>query len=217
MSAPIRLIIADDHPLVREGLRAVLDTQPDAEVVGEASNGTEALSLVGSLHPDLVLMDLQMPEMDGVAAIRRIRQRHDDVNVLVLTTYDTDSDIARAVEAGATGYLLKDASRDELMKAIHLAAGGETVLSPQVAARVLGKMRAPAEEALSTREVEVLLEVADGSSNKEVGRSLHISEATVKTHLLHIFTKLGVEDRTAAVTVALERGIIRLDSPRGSS
>jgi len=217
MSAPIRLIIADDHPVVREGLRAVLDTQPDAEVVGEASNGTEALSLVGSLHPDLVLMDLQMPEMDGLAAIRRIRQRHDDVNVLVLTTYDTDSDIARAVEAGATGYLLKDASRDELMKAIHLAARGETVLSPQVAARVLGKMRAPAEEALSTREIEVLLEVADGFSNKEVGRSLHISEATVKTHLLHIFAKLGVEDRTAAVTVALERGIIRLNSPRGSS
>jgi len=162
-------------------------------------------------------MDLQMPEMDGVAAIRRIRRRYDDVNVLVLTTYDTDSDITRAVEAGATGYLLKDASRDELMRAIHLAARGESVLSPQVASRVLGKMRAPTEEALSTREIEVLLEVADGLSNKEVGRALHISEATVKTHLLHIFAKLGVEDRTAAVTVALERGIIRLDSPRGSS
>ena len=214
---PIRMVVADDHPVVREGLRAVLDSEPDVEVVGEASNGSEALSLVGSLHPDLVLMDLQMPEMDGVAAIRRIRRRYDDVNVLVLTTYDTDSDITRAVEAGATGYLLKDASRDELMRAIHLAARGESVLSPQVASRVLGKMRAPTEEALSTREIEVLLEVADGLSNKEVGRALHISEATVKTHLLHIFAKLGVEDRTAAVTVALERGIIRLDSPRGSS
>jgi DNA-binding NarL/FixJ family response regulator len=211
------MVVADDHPVVREGLRAVLDSEPDVEVVGEASNGSEALSLVGSLHPDLVLMDLQMPEMDGVAAIRRIRRRYDDVNVLVLTTYDTDSDITRAVEAGATGYLLKDASRDELMRAIHLAARGESVLSPQVASRVLGKMRAPTEEALSTREIEVLLEVGDGLSNKEVGRALHISEATVKTHLLHIFAKLGVEDRTAAVTVALERGIIRLDSPRGSS
>jgi DNA-binding NarL/FixJ family response regulator len=211
------MVVADDHPVVREGLRAVLDSEPDVEVVGEASNGSEALSLVGSLHPDLVLMDLQMPEMDGVAAIRRIRRRYDDVNVLVLTTYDTDSDITRAVEAGATGYLLKDASRDELMRAIHLAARGESVLSPQVASRVLGKMRAPTEEALSTREIEVLLEVGDGLSNKEVGRALHISEATVKTHLLHIFAKLGVEDRTAAVTVALERGIIRLDSPRGSA
>jgi DNA-binding NarL/FixJ family response regulator len=211
------MVVADDHPVVREGLRAVLDSEPDVEVVGEASNGSEALCLVGSLHPDLVLMDLQMPEMDGVAAIRRIRRRYDDVNVLVLTTYDTDSDITRAVEAGATGYLLKDASRDELMRAIHLAARGESVLSPQVASRVLGRMRAPTEEALSTREVEVLLEVADGLSNKEVGRALHISEATVKTHLLHIFAKLGVEDRTAAVTIALERGIIRLDSPRGSS
>jgi DNA-binding NarL/FixJ family response regulator len=214
---PIRIVVADDHPVVREGLRAVLDSEPDVEVVGEASNGSSALSLVGSLHPDLVLMDLQMPEMDGIAAIRRIRRQYGDVNVLVLTTYGTDSDITRAVEAGATGYLLKDASRDELMRGIRLAAQGESVLSPQVASRVIGRMRAPTEEALSTREIEVLLEVADGLSNREVGRALHISEATVKTHLLHVFAKLGVEDRTAAVTVALDRGIIRLDSPRGSA
>lgn len=217
MANPIRLIIADDHPVVREGLRAVLDSEPDVEVVGEAADGSEVLGLVGSLEPDLVLMDLQMPELDGVAATRRIRRDHDGIEVLILTTYDTDADITRAVAAGATGYLLKDASREELMQAIRLAARGESVLSPKVASRVLGRMRAPAEEALSTREVEVLLEVADGLSNKEVGRVLHISEATVKTHLLHIFAKLGVEDRTAAVTAALERGIIRLDSPRASS
>ena len=217
MANPIRLIIADDHPVVREGLRAVLDSEPDVEVVGEAADGSQVLELVDSLVPDLVLMDLQMPDLDGVAATRRIRRDHDGVEVLILTTYDTDADITRAVAAGATGYLLKDASRAELMQAIRLAAQGESVLSPKVASRVLGRMRAPAEEALSTREVEVLLEVADGMSNKEVGRVLHISEATVKTHLLHIFAKLGVDDRTAAVTAALERGIIRLDSPRGSS
>lgn len=214
MTEPVRLIIADDHPVVREGLRAVLDAEPGVEVVAEAANGQEALDFVASHQPDLVLMDLQMPVMDGVAAARRIRREHDHVKVLVLTTYDTDADIRRAVEAGATGYLLKDASREELMQAIRVAAAGESVLSPKVASRVLGRMRAPAEEALSTRELEVLWEVADGLSNKEIGRSLHISEATVKTHLLHIFAKMGVEDRTAAVTTALERGIMRLDSPR---
>ena len=214
MKNSIRLIIADDHPVVREGLRALLDSEPDVEVVAEAADGREALALAGRLQPDLVLMDLQMPDMDGVAATRRIRRQHNGVEVLILTTYDTDSDITRAVEAGATGYLLKDASREELMQAIRVAARGESVLSPKVASRVLGRMRGPAEEALSTREVEVLLEVAGGLSNKEVGRALHISEATVKTHLLHIFAKLGVEDRTAAVTVALERGIIRLNSSR---
>jgi DNA-binding NarL/FixJ family response regulator len=195
-----------EHLLQRRGHRAVM-----------VENGREALDALGSEHVDLVLMDLQMPDMDGVAATRRIRRDHDGIEVLILTTYDTDADITRAVAAGATGYLLKDASREELMQAIRLAARGESVLSPKVASRVLGRMRAPAEEALSTREVEVLLEVADGLSNKEVGRMLHISEATVKTHLLHIFAKLGVDDRTAAVTAALERGIIRLDSPRASS
>jgi DNA-binding NarL/FixJ family response regulator len=213
VTEPVRLIIADDHPVVREGLRAVLDSEPGVEVVGEAANGREVLDLITSHQADLVLMDLQMPELDGVATTRRIRRLHDGVNVLVLTTYETDADITRAVEAGATGYLLKDATREDLMKAIRLAARGESALSPKVASRVLGRIRAPAEEMLSTREVEVLLEVADGLSNKEIGRSLHISEATVKTHLLHIFAKLGVDDRTAAVTVSLERGIIRLDRP----
>jgi DNA-binding NarL/FixJ family response regulator len=192
----------------------MLDTQPDIDVVGEAGTGAEALSLVGSLRPDLVLMDLQMPELDGASATRRIRAEHQDVQVLVLTTYDTDADISRAVEAGATGYLLKDARREELFDAVRLAARGKSVLSPGVASRVLGRMRAPAEEALSAREIEVLGAVARGLSNRDIARELHVSEATVKTHLLHVFAKLGVDDRTAAVTVALERGIIRLDRPQ---
>jgi DNA-binding NarL/FixJ family response regulator len=206
----IRLVVADDHPVVRDGLKAMLETQPDIEVVGEATTGAEALSLVRSLHPDVVLMDLQMPELDGATATRHIRAEYEDVHVLVLTTYDTDADISRAVEAGATGYLLKDARRDELFQAVRVAARGESVLSPGVASRVLGRMRAPAEEALSPREIEVLTAVARGLSNRAIARSLHISEATVKTHLLHVFAKLGVDDRTAAVTEALERGIIRL-------
>lgn len=213
MSETIRLVIADDHPVVRDGLRAMLDTQPDIQVIGEAGTGAEALLLVRSLRPDLVLMDLQMPELDGANATRRIRAEHEDVQILVLTTYDTDADIRGAIEAGATGYLLKDARREDLFNAIRLAARGESVLSPGVASRVLGKMRAPAEEALSTREIEVLTAVARGLSNREVARELHVSEATIKTHLLHVFAKLGVDDRTAAVTVALERGIIRLDRP----
>lgn len=214
MSEPIRLVIADDHPVVRDGLRAMLDTQPDIDVVGEAGTGAEALSMVRSLRPDLVLMDLQMPELDGASATRRIRAEHGHVQVLVLTTYDTDADITRAVEAGATGYLLKDARREELFDAVRLAAQGKSVLSPGVASRVLGKMRAPAEEALSAREIEVLDAVALGLSNRDIARELHVSEATVKTHLLHVFAKLGVDDRTAAVTMALERGIIRLDRPQ---
>jgi DNA-binding NarL/FixJ family response regulator len=214
VSEPIRLVIADDHPVVRDGLRAMLDTQPDIEVVGEVGTGAEALSMVRSLRPDLVLMDLQMPELDGASATRRIRSENNDVQVLVLTTYDTDADISRAVQAGATGYLLKDARREDLFNAVRLAARGESVLSPGVASRVLGRMRAPAEESLSVREIEVLGAVARGFSNREVARELHVSEATVKTHLLHVFAKLGVDDRTAAVTVALERGIIRLDRPQ---
>jgi DNA-binding NarL/FixJ family response regulator len=213
VSETIRLLIADDHPVVRDGLRAMLDTQPDIDVVGEAGTGAEALSMVRSLRPDLVLMDLQMPELDGASATEQIRAEHEDVQVVVLTTYDTDADISRAVEAGATGYLLKDARREDLFNAVRLAAQGESVLSPGVASRVLGRMRAPAEEALSSREIEVLGAVARGLSNREVARELHVSEATIKTHLLHVFAKLGVDDRTAAVTVALERGIIRLDRP----
>lgn len=211
-STTTRILLVDDHPVVRAGLSGLLSSQPDFEVVGEASNGLEALNLLEKIKADVVLMDLRMPQMDGVSAIRLIRARFPKVQVLVLTTYDTDSEIVRAVEAGATGYLLKDVPREELFRAVRLCARGEAVLSPPVAARLLGRMRSPAEENLSVRELEVLSLVSKGFSNKEIARKLKISEATVKTHLLHTFAKLGVDDRTAAVTVALERGILRLES-----
>ena len=207
---PIRLLIADDHPVVRDGLRAMLATQADMQLVGEAATGTQAVAHARALRPDVVLMDLQMPQLDGPAAIAALRQQAPEVRVLVLTTFGTDADITRAIDAGATGYLLKDTPREQLFAAIRAAARGEAVLSPSVATRVLGHMRAPAEEALSPRELEILQAVARGLSNRDIGRQLYVSEATVKTHLLRIFGKLGVDDRTAAVTVALERGIIRL-------
>jgi DNA-binding NarL/FixJ family response regulator len=210
VTGAIRLLIADDHPVVRDGLRAMLATQPDMELVGEAATGTQAVERARALRPDVVLMDLQMPRLDGPGAIAALRQRAPEVHVLVLTTFGSDADITRAIDAGATGYLLKDAPREQLFSAIRAAARGESALSPTVATRVLGRMRAPAEEALSPRELEILQAVARGLSNKDIGRRLHVSQATVKTHLLRIFAKLGVDDRTAAVTVALERGIIRL-------
>ncbi|MCL5952789.1 MAG: response regulator transcription factor [Chloroflexi bacterium] len=206
----VRILIADDHPVVRTGLEGMLAGQVEFEVVGEATNGQQAVELADKLHPDVVLMDLRMPEMDGVAATSEIRRRRPDTQVLVLTTFDSDADILPAIEAGATGYLLKDAPREDLFRAIHAAAQGESFLAPAVAARLVGRMRAPAEEALSVREIQVLTMISQGASNKEVGRQLHISEATVKTHLIHIFEKLGVSDRTQAVTVALQRGIVRL-------
>lgn len=206
----IHLVIADDHLVVRDGLRGMLESQPDFEVVGEASNGEEAVHLASSLKPEVVLMDLRMPVMDGVTAIRQIKDNQPGVQVLVLTTYDSDADILPAIEAGATGYLLKDISREELYSAVRATARGESVLAPGVAARLIGRMRAPAEEKLSSRELEVLQLVAEGASNSEIASRLHISQATVKSHLVHIFGKLGVSDRTAAVTVALQRGIMRL-------
>lgn len=212
MADRIRLLLVDDHPVVREGLRGMLSGQPDFVVVGEADDGNEGVALAAQLQPDVVLMDLRMPGLDGVGAIRQIVERKIPTHVLVLTTYDSDADIVRAIEAGATGYLLKDAPRQDLFRAVRAAAAGESALAPAVASRLLGRMRAPAEEQLSEREVEVLQLVAKGNSNRLVGRALHISEATVKTHLVHIFGKLNVSDRTSAVTVALERGILRLDS-----
>ncbi len=207
----IRLLIVDDHPVVRDGLRGMLERQPDFEVVGEAGDGREAVSLVERLKPDIVLMDLKMPVMDGVTALGEIKVHSPQVQVLVLTTYDSDADILPAIEAGAAGYLLKDSSRDDLYDGIRAAARGETVLAPAVAARLVGRMRAPAEEQLSSREVEVLQLVAEGESNSEIAAQLHISQATVKSHLVNIFGKLGVSDRTAAVTAALRKGILRLD------
>jgi DNA-binding NarL/FixJ family response regulator len=210
VSGPIRLLVADDHPVVRDGLRGMLAGQPDLEVVGEAADGAEAVALVPRLRPDVVLMDLRMPGMDGVEAIRRLRTSRPDVRVMVLTTFDTDTDVVRAIEAGATGYLLKDTPREELVRAIRAAARGEAVLAPAVATKLLGQMRAPAPAgALSARELEVLELIARGATNREVGAKLFISEATVKTHLLHVFDKLGVSDRTAAVATAIEQGLLR--------
>ncbi len=207
----IRILLIDDHPVVREGLSGMLMGQPDFEVVGQGNDGSQAVTLNAELRPDVILMDLRMPGMDGVTAIQEIKSQLPETNILVLTTYDSDVDIVRAVEAGATGYLLKDTPREELFRAVRSAAKGESVLAPAVAARLMTRMRAPAQENLSAREIEVLALVSKGNSNKQVARALHISTATVKTHLIHIFDKLGVKDRTSAVTAALEKGILTLD------
>ncbi len=204
----IRVLVVDDHPVVRGGLVGWLDAQDDLTVVGEAGDGLEALALVAAAEPDVVLMDLRMPRMDGVTATERLAAAHPGVRVLVLTTYDTDADIVRAVAAGATGYLLKDAPLPQLADAVRAAARGETVLAPPVAARLVSRLRAPAAEAPTAREVEVLAGVARGLTNAEIGRELFIGEATVKTHLLRVFAKLGVDDRTRAVMVAVERGLL---------
>jgi DNA-binding NarL/FixJ family response regulator len=202
----IKVLLVDDHPVVRVGLRGMLATEDDLEVVAEAGGAAEAVAAVRLHAPDVVLMDLRMPDGDGVEATARVLAQRPATRVVVLTTHETDSDILRAVEAGAAGYLLKDASRQDLAQAIRAAARGETVLAPSVAAKLVSRMRSPVD--LSLREIEVLRLVARGSTNAEIGRELFISEATVKTHLLRTFGKLGVSDRTAAVTAALRRGIL---------
>ncbi|MET9088006.1 response regulator transcription factor [Streptomyces sp. NPDC004237] len=204
----VRILIVDDHPVVRFGLRGMLETYDDLRVVGEAGSGDEAIALATTTGPDVVLMDLRMPGTDGATATARIRQEHPGIRVLVLTTYEGDADILPAIEAGATGYLLKDTPIGTLTDAIRAAARGETVLAPPVAARLVTHVRAPAGDQLTPREVQVLDLVARGLSNSEIGRELYIGEATVKTHLLRTFVKLGVNDRTAAVTIALSRGIL---------
>jgi DNA-binding NarL/FixJ family response regulator len=208
----IRLLIADDHPVVRDGLKGMLAAEADLEVVGEAADGRELLKLAETLRPDAVLVDLRMPVVDGVTAIGRLRERWPQVGILVLTTYDTDSDIQRAVEAGATGYVLKDAPREELLRAIRATARGQSFLSPSVAARLMGRLRGAAGETLTVREAEVLELVAKGRGNREIARSLRLSEATVKTHLIHIYAKLGAADRAHAVTLAIQKGIIGPES-----
>ncbi|WP_067654354.1 response regulator [Nocardia harenae] len=204
----ITVLLVDDHPMVREGLRGMLEAEPDLTVVGEAGSGVEAVVVAPTVRPDVVLMDLRMPGGDGVAAIEQLRALLPGTKIVVVTTYDTEGDILRAVEAGAVGYLLKDASRGELANAIRGAARGETVLAPAVADRLVHRLRRPAQPALSAREVQVLARVARGETNADIGRELHISEATVKTHLLRVFTKLDVSDRTAAVLTAMERGLL---------
>ncbi|MEV1201300.1 response regulator transcription factor [Microbispora rosea] len=204
----LRLMIVDDHPVVREGLRGMLESDPGVTVVGEAASGDEAVARARELTPDVILMDLRMPGGDGVSATTRILADRPESRVIVLTTYEADQDIVRAVEAGAAGYLLKDTSRADLLAAIVSATRGETVLSPSVATRLVTRMRAPVTETLSRRETEVLALVARGLTNAEIGKALFISETTVKTHLLRVFTKFGVSDRTAAVTTALTRGLL---------
>jgi DNA-binding NarL/FixJ family response regulator len=221
----IRLLIADDHPVVRDGLSGMFAPDPGFEVVGEACDGAEAVRLAAQLKPDVVLMDLRMPVMDGVTAITELARRGLRVRVLVLTTYDTDSYVLPAIEAGATGYLLKDAPRAELLRAVRAAADGQGVLSPAVATRLMTRVRSAdrggpggrfppdGNELLSQRELEVLELVAAGTTNREIAVRLFISEATVKTHLLHVYTKLGVTDRAAAVAEAFNRGLLTPATP----
>jgi DNA-binding NarL/FixJ family response regulator len=203
----IRLVIADDHPVVRDGLTGIFSGAEGFEVVGQAGDGAQAVALAQRLDPDVVLMDLRMPRMDGVSAIAELARLGARARVLVLTTYDGDGDVLGAIEAGATGYLLKDAPREELYRGVRAAARGESVLSPPVATRVLRAARSD-ERALSARELEVLALVARGSTNREAAERLFISEATVKTHLLHVYAKLGVADRAAAVATAFDRGLL---------
>jgi DNA-binding NarL/FixJ family response regulator len=204
----IGLLIVDDHPVVRDGLRGMFAGDDRFQVLGEAADGNEALAVARAVRPDVVLMDLRMPGMDGVTAIRALREQGLRARVLVLTTYDTDSDVLPAIKAGATGYLLKDTPREELFRAVSAAHRGESVLSPAVAGRLMGELRSPARDELSQRELEVLGLIAQGCANREAAARLFISEATVKTHLLHAYAKLGVRDRAAAVAAAYARGLL---------
>jgi DNA-binding NarL/FixJ family response regulator len=209
----ITLLVVDDHPIVRGGIVALLSAEPDIDVIAEAGNGADAVEVALELRPSAILMDLRMPVLDGVAAIERIRTEWPTASIIVLTTYDTDEAIVRAIEAGAAGYLLKDAPPDDLVDAVRRAAAGETVLAPPIAQRLVDRIRNPDARALSAREIEVLREVASGNTNAELADRLHISQATVKTHLLHIYAKLGVSDRAAAVACAYESGILSNPSP----
>jgi len=209
MTADIRILLVDDHPVVRRGLRAMFEEQDGIAVMAEASDGRAALDALTHTEVDVVLMDLQMGAgMDGVEATRRIGEQPQAPPVLVLTTYDSDADILAAVEAGATGYMLKDAPPEQLCQAVRSAARGETTLAPQVAARLMQRMQSPV-PALTAREVEILGLLVQGLTNREIARALFVSEATVKTHLVHIYDKLGVDNRTAAIAAAVEQGIIR--------
>ncbi|MEU8358322.1 response regulator transcription factor [Nonomuraea sp. NPDC048882] len=209
----IRLLVVDDHPVVRDGLSGMFAREPDFEVVGEAGDGAEAVRLARALRPDVILMDLRMPGTDGVSAMRELARDGGGARVLVLTTYDTDGHVLPAIEAGATGYLLKDAPRDELLRAVRATARGEAVLAPSAAALLMSRVRSSATGPLSPRELEVLHLVAAGATNREAAAKLFVTEATVKSHLLNIYGKLGVGDRAAAVTEAFNRGLLVPRSP----
>lgn len=208
MSARIRVLVVDDHPIVRSGIMSVLATQPDFEVVGDAGDGNEAVRLAVELTPDLVLMDLRMPNKNGVDATAEILRARPAMRVVVLTTYASDGEVLKAIEAGAVGYLLKDVPHDELFRALRAVVRGERYLAPLVTERLMAHYQQPPRTALTEREAEVLRCVARGAANKEIAATLGITEPTVKAHLVHVFEKLGVENRTTAVRVALERGLI---------
>ncbi|MEU6999835.1 response regulator transcription factor [Nonomuraea sp. NPDC046570] len=203
------MIIVDDHPVVRDGLLGIFSADDAFEVVGEAADGPEALAVAMRTDPEVVLMDLRMPKMSGAEVIRRLREQAPGIRVLVLTTFDDDADVLPAIEQGAIGYLLKDTPRADLRRAVQAAARGETVLSPSVAGVLTQKARAPEQRTLSRRELEVLGLIARGATNREVAAKLFITEATVKTHLLHLFAKLEVNDRAAAVAAAYETGLLK--------
>ena len=204
----IRILIADDHPIVRQGLIGMIECEPDMHVIAEASNGLEAIALFRQHQPDITLIDLRMPEIDGVEAIATIRKEFPQARILVLTTYDTDEDIYRGLRAGAQGYLLKDVPCDELLEAIRAIDTGQKRIPPGITARLIERLNAPE---LTEREQEVLRLIATGKSNQEIGTALTISEATVKYHVNHILNKLNVNDRTQAVTHALKRGMVHLE------
>ncbi|MEU4563401.1 response regulator transcription factor [Actinoplanes sp. NPDC023936] len=209
----IRLVVADDHPVVRDGLATMFASAPGFTVVGEAADGAEAVRMAQALSPDVILMDLRMPGTDGLTAITELARTGNPARVLVLTTYDNDAHVLPAIEAGATGYLLKDSPREDLLRGVRAAARGETVLSPSVAMRLVNRVRTPAPQLLSQRELEVLHLVAAGNTNREAAARLFITEATVKSHLLNIYAKLGVSDRAAAVAEAYNRRLLLPDSP----
>jgi DNA-binding NarL/FixJ family response regulator len=207
-AGPIRVLIVDDHPIVRRGLRAALDVDPGITVVGEAATGVDAIEQAEATTPDVVLMDLNLgPGINGAEATRRLLAHPRPPRVLVLTTYDSDADILPAITAGATGYLLKDTEPDDLLAAIRSAAAGETVLAPAIATRLITRVRAPG-RALTPREIQILRMVAEGHTNQAIARAMFITEATVKSHLVQVFTKLGVDNRTASVAEGRRRGII---------
>ncbi|CAO1649640.1 response regulator transcription factor [Salinibacterium sp. NG22] len=204
----IRVVVADDHPIVRSGIVGLLGSADDIEVVGEASDGTEAVALATQLSPDVVLMDLRMPGLGGAEATAQLVAARPDVRVLILTTYESDENILTAIEAGASGYLLKAAPQEEILAGLRSVARGEVALAPSIAALLVNRMREPAKVTLSDRETQVLALVAEGNSNRKIAAALFVSEATVKTHLIHVFEKLDVKDRTRAVTKAMELGLL---------